>query len=182
MQTTQPPSAAEAARPMKLRSDCGNRHPASRPSGRGVLRRAIVLASTAAASALVFSAQAGAQAQQLLIVDAHVPERPAKTVVEAACPALVGVLQRELALSVSQQGKSGTANVQFDWQGGAVRDVVVRGGPGGYRRPIRRALQSVTCLPGLGAVRIAFAIRFDPDADLDTELVQPQHLAQRQAP
>lgn len=186
MQTPQSPSEAAAARHMKLRNDGGNRHPVSRPIGRGVLRRTIVLASTVTLGALVFSGQAGAQTQQLLVVDAHVPAHPAKTDVEAACPALVDVLQRELALAVSQQGKSGTANVQFDWQGGAVRDVVVRGGPGEYRQPIRRALQNITCVPGPGGDRITFAIRFDPEADLDAERVQPprvaQRLAQRQAP
>ena len=181
MQTPQASVAAAVARHRKLCTEGGDHCLTSPPITDRLLRRAIASVSTMAVGALLASSQAVAQPQRL-IVDAPDPGRPTRTDIEAACPAIADLLQRELASSVLLQGKRGTVHVQFDWQGGGVRDVMARGGPAEYRQPIRRALHSVTCVHGLDGDRFAFAIRFDPDADADAEPVQPRRLAPRSAP
>lgn len=180
----QTPQASVAAAVARHRTHCtkgGDRCLTSPPIMNRVLRRTIASVSSLAVGALLASSQAVAQPQRL-IVDAPAPGRPTRTDLEAACPAIADLLQRELAPSVLLQGKPGTVHVQFDWQGGGVRDVMARGGPAEYRQPIRRALHSVTCAHALDGDRFAFAIRFDPDTDTDADPVQPQRLAQRRAP
>ncbi len=181
MQTPQASVAAAVARHRKPCTEGGDHRFTSPPITNGVLRRAIASVSTLAIGALLAGSQAVAQPQRL-IADAPDPVRPTRTDIEAACPAIADLLHRELASSVLLQGRRGTVHVQFDWQGGGVRDVMARGGPAEYRQPIRRALHSVTCVHGLDGDRFAFAIRFDPDADADTDPLQPQRQAQRQAP
>ena len=174
------PSATPAAARPVAPARPGRGHTAGLHAALLRVRRAIASSSSWAIGAVMASAPALAQPPGA--ADATDAARPTRNDVEAACPAMVDTLQRELASSVVMQGKKGTVHVQFLWQDGSVRGVIASGGPAEYRHPIRRALHGISCGGGMDGDRFAFAIRFDPEADRDSAPAMPERLAQRPAP
>lgn len=132
------------------------------------LRAALAAAAIAIAPATPL-AQAGQDAalppqQAVISAPRDTVATPPRVDVEAACPDLVEVLERELTAAIRAWGKTGTMQVEFSLRDREVFDVVSRGGPHEYRLPVRRALRSLDCLPRPGGIRHVFNLRIDPEA------------------
>ncbi len=132
------------------------------------LRAALAAAAIAIAPAtpLAQAAQDAALPPQQAVISAprDTVATPPRMYVEAACPDLVDVLERELTEAIRTWGKAGTMRVEFSLRGRDVFDVVSRGGPHEYRLPVRRAVRSLGCLPRPGGDRYVFNLRIDPEA------------------
>ena len=131
---------------------------------RAALAAAVVAIAPAATGAQATPDAAPPPPQTVISAPRDVVAMPPRVDVEAACPDLVEVLERELTAAIRTWGKTGTMQVAFTLRDREVFDVVSRGGPREYRLPVRRALRSLDCLPSPGAHRYAFNLRIDPEA------------------
>lgn len=92
--------------------------------------------------------------------------------VRAACPGIAQELKKNLSTSFDRYQASGVVKVQFRVQGEQVSAVQALGGPSEYRRPIRRAVENLSCSDKTGANQLyAFELSFSEPKEGSTDQV-----------
>ncbi len=135
------------------------------------MHRPLALLGLIVASALPLSSQAQNQIDSRLDpvnVTANRDIAAPRVDVSQTCPDVAASLRDSLAGMVYRMGDTGEMKVDFQLKGTEIESVSTKGGPMGYRQPVRRAVRELNCVnDGQANQKFSFLVVFKQPNDLN---------------